>query len=269
MELLANNWTDEARAASLAVRRAKARSRAREAIIARKRKAFFDENPDATEVDWIVHDERELQKWRDERDFERWEKRNPGQSMDDWRRAKRERLDAWWEERAKRDQWIYDAQAEGRRKRGEPYIDAWLPREADGAPYPSYYDEETGRLIELPPDLYGDFTPSGGPPVRYVIDPHWGHYSTNAPYGYHDETGEPRTEPLYTQGGYPIVPRTPHTSARAKRDDPGWQDYEERAAAALQKWGLYGEKKQWLDEHPGMTDADWDAYRQKRWGHSY
>ncbi len=84
MRVLANNWSDEARAASLEVRRAKRQERGRQDMIERKRKEFFAANPGASEADWKRHDAEQLRAWRRERDKERWLKANPGKAEADW-----------------------------------------------------------------------------------------------------------------------------------------------------------------------------------------
>ncbi len=104
MVVLENNWSDEARAASLEVRRAKARERAREAVIERKRREFFEANPGASEADWKRHDAEQLRAWRRERDKERWLKANPGKSDADFDAHERARISEWVKKKKEEEQ---------------------------------------------------------------------------------------------------------------------------------------------------------------------
>lgn len=101
MCVLENSWSDEARVASLAVRRSKRQERGRQEMIARKRKEFFAANPGASEADWKAHDAKQLKEWQQRRDMEKWLKVNPGKSEADWKARDQERLEAWKERRDK------------------------------------------------------------------------------------------------------------------------------------------------------------------------
>ncbi len=72
MRVLGNSWSDEARAASLEVRRSKRQERGRQDMIERKRKEFFATNPGASEADWKAHDAKQLKEWQKRKDMELW-----------------------------------------------------------------------------------------------------------------------------------------------------------------------------------------------------
>ncbi len=84
MRVLGNSWSDEARAASLEVRRAKRQERGRQDMIERKRKEFFAANPGASEADCKARDAKQLKEWQQRKDMERWLKANPGKTEADW-----------------------------------------------------------------------------------------------------------------------------------------------------------------------------------------
>lgn len=127
-------------------------------------------------------------------------------------------------------------------------MEGWFPRLDDGTLYPSVYIEETGEVHELPPEMrepelvwQGD-TLERLPEV--VRDPHWGSFGPEAPYGYHDATGEPRTEPLYDRNGNPIVPRLPETHYRKPAErEAAEREYRERLERAVKEWGRWGKGK--------------------------
>ena len=270
MDRLANNWSDEARAASLEVRRARARARARQAAVEKAWREFRRENPDATHVDWIIQDEKNLQEWRENRDYERWREENPNGTDAEWEKERAARNDAWSRDKKSKDQAQWEEQRKGRRRRwNEPFVENWFPREDDGAVVPSYYDEETEELIELPRDVWPDhLREDPGLKQGEVLDPHWGPYGPDAPYGYHDGTGEPREEPLYDANGYPIVPREPLRSrhGNSAEDYQSDEDWRRRSEDALGHWGRWGQKRKWMRKHAGLGEADWREYVRKKWG---
>jgi len=168
------------------------------------------ENPDASHVDWILAEEQNYRARRGQRDHDRWLKEHPNGTPGEWEQEKAERRAACRQKQKEREQAQWEEQRNGRRRKGEPFVAHWVPREDDGAVVPSYYDEETGELIELPRDAWPEhLRQDQGLRRGEVLDPHWGPYGPGAPYGYHDGTGEPREEPLYDANGYPIVPRAP------------------------------------------------------------
>jgi hypothetical protein len=159
------------------------------------------------------------------------------------------------------------------RKVSEPFIENWIPRGADGATVPSRYDEETGELIPLPYDEWPEHLkndPYRGLREGDVIDPHYGGWDTKtAPYGYNDVTGEPRAEPLYTTDGIPIVPRLPIFD-QAKMHF-GWEqgivdDHHLRTEQALFEWGKFGQKKEWMEANPGKDWRDYKKHMEETYG---
>jgi hypothetical protein len=247
MRVLGNSWSDEARAASLEVRRSKRQERGRQDMIERKRKEFFAANPGASEADWKAHDAKQLKEWQKRKDMERWLKANPGKTEADWKERDKERLKAW-KQREDEEAALFDEQSHAPRRHGEPFVDGWFPRLDDGTLFPSVYIEETGEVHELPPEMRepeldwrsGEFYPSTA-----ANDPHWGSFGPEAPYGYHDATGEPRKEPLYDRTGKPIVPRLPeHVYRKPAEREAAAREHRERQERALKEWGLWGKGRE-------------------------
>ncbi len=59
--------------------------------------------------------------------------------------------------------------------------------------------------------------------------------------GYHDATGQPRTEPLYDMHGRPIAPRLPASAFRKRQEyEEASRDWLERSEKALKEWGRWG-----------------------------
>jgi len=272
--ILINSWTDEARAASLAVRRAKA--------VERKRLKFFEYNPDADEIDWEREQARSLEAWKKRKDNERrvvFETANPDGTETDWKREQARSLDAWkkrkdeerratfyeanpdatdtdWENEQARslEAWkkskdeeggktiwtppseyspeetaMFDRQHDMRRARGEHFVENWYPRGEDG-----------------------NFGPDGG-----VSDPHFGPWSEDAPYGYHDTTGEPRTEPLYDIYGRPIVPRVSDKGMSRSERKAVVTDWLQRSDQAMEDFGYFGKAPPfWMDAKLAKAKVD-------------
>jgi hypothetical protein len=106
-------------------------------------------------------------------------------------------------------------------------------------------------------------------------DPRIGDSTPEAPYGYVEGTKTPRKEPLYDQWGRPIIPRPKKDWFEA--DVAGFgalsQDFGlERAKVwirkvdeATAKWGPFGQKKRWMDAHPGATEGDWEKWDREQY----
>ena len=235
-EAVANTgWTDEARAASLAVRRANPPSLRSYGVTPRRTPGGAGATGGLAENRWSdAAREASLAVRRAKaakRKKDREERRAAGR--------KRER------DRMFREQ---------REREGSDFAGNWYPRGRDGK----------------------------------SENPYYGRTSAEAPYGYIEGTMEPRKEPLYDQFGRPIIPRPWEDVNRPVRkggrwtvvEDPGslmsWPVYlggeaDERDRAWLKQvdaaeklWGRFGKKKRWMDEHPGATDADWEAEEKRQ-----
>jgi hypothetical protein len=203
---LANTgWTNEARAASIAVRQAKAAARAK----ARGSNPRWDEKPG--DGFWKRIGKKLA------RDFGRNDPANPPLPRSPEPSTPQEKLFAEQQKRA-----------------GKEFLGGWYPRGADGR----------------------------------NVDPRIGETTAEAPYGYVEGTKTPRKEPLYDQWGRPIIPRPKKDWFEA--DVAGFgalsQDFGlERAKVwirkvdeATAKWGPFGQKKRWMDAHPGATEGEWE-----------
>lgn len=321
-EVLANSWSDEARAASLAVRRAKAaelresrdraaflesrpgsgeaewqadverRRVAREAFAVRSRAKWMRENPGATEaeweaevsrresyrrekqreyavrksmaefyeanpganwIDWQIDDELRKMKWKEEQERQDWLDANPGGTEEQFLESLLAERGEYREGREVIESGLHEEQRTLKRDRDEPFVRHWEARGADGAPVPSWYDEETGELVPLPREAWpAHLREREDLEEGDVVDPHWGDWSNDAPYGYSDETGLRRSEPLYDVDGYPILPirrqklrSTPEGTYWTVTDEDGAEamnNAEDRFQDAMQKWGRWGEK---------------------------
>jgi len=105
-------------------------------------------------------------------------------------------------------------------------------------------------------------------------DPRFGESTPGAPYGYVEGTKTPRKEPLYDQWGRPIIPRPKRDWFEA--DVAGFGCFSHnygldranvwatKVDAATKKWGPFGQKKKYLEAHPGATEKDWEVYDQQR-----
>ena len=127
--------------------------------------------------------------------------------------------------------------------------------------------EMTGKAF------FGNWYPRGDD-GKYQ-DPHYGETSKEAPYGYVDLSGEnpygdenkkrvPRTEPLYDASGRPIIPRPAggYGPERAgvwpfQKDYSVERDlfYARQQLKAEAEWGRFGEKKRFFEKNPGATAA--------------
>ena len=117
-------------------------------------------------------------------------------------------------------------------------------------------------------DFLGNWYPRGDD--GKTQDPRIGESTPDAPYGYVEGTTTPRKEPLYDQWGRPIIPQSKQDWFEA--DVVGFgalsHDYGmdrakvwiKKVDAAENTWGPFGQKKKFMDAHPGATNKDWDNY---------
>jgi hypothetical protein len=119
---------------------------------------------------------------------------------------------------------------------------------------------------KLPRNHAGDFVSNWYPDGQDGLnkDPHYGETSPEAPYGVHDETGQPRTEPLYDEYGNPIIPRETHFMRSGQQLKQDEKENREKVKKALEEWGRYGGKKRYLEENPGATEEDWKEFDKER-----
>jgi len=279
---LTNAWTAESRAASLAIRRAKA--------VERKRLAFLTENNGATEADWKREQERSLEAWKKRKDEERraaFFETNPDATDADWKREQERSLEAWKKRKDEERRAIFeeanpDATEADWKREQERSLEAWKKQKDEEKraaffetnPDATDADWKREQELSLGAQRSGQQLEQGKGTQWYsrgsdgsLSDPHYGDRGLNAPYGFVDGTSEPRNEPLYDQNGAPIVPRPEkdtdspllwHTwdSLEAQRRNEEWLKESDEAEDL---WGPFGRKKKWMDQNPDATSADWYA----------
>ncbi len=212
MELANQGWTDEARAASLAVRRAKAAARREKEAAERgteTKTTSRTKKPTSDEAEAYYDSLHDQAEW------------------DDMGRRYEEMLaeDAEYEER--------------QRQRRQSLFD-WQDREVDPALGP-YHERH--------------WYPRGMDGLNK--DPKIGKRSAEAPYGYRTHDGVARTEPLYDEMGYPIIPTNWMELNKVEWYDSAKAKYDAEKKAALEKWGRFGSRAEFFRQHPTATEDDW------------
>jgi len=212
-------WTNEARAASIAVRQAKARARASAAASGRAG----------------VPQETEAQ-------------RNA-------------RMDA-------ADQ-AADARHEPGLRDGTAPVKSSTPDGEEESQRDLMFDEQ--RQI-AGKDFHGNWYPQGDD--GGLSNPYVGKTADDAPYGYHEITGKPRKDPLYSRTGMPIVPRSKADWDAKDSDLSLWQKlntprdqwpsekkdaYGQKVQSLAFELGAFGSKRDWMAQHPGATESQWMA----------
>ena len=115
-------------------------------------------------------------------------------------------------------------------------------------------------------DFHGNWYPQGDD--GGLTNPYVGKVADDAPYGYHEITGKPRTDPLYSRTGMPIVPRTKEDWDAKDSDLSLWQKlntprdqwpsakrdaYGQKVQNLAYQLGAFGSKRDWMAQHPGAT----------------
>ncbi|MDD5707842.1 MAG: hypothetical protein PHR35_18135 [Kiritimatiellae bacterium] len=235
MDALSNTWSDAARAASMAVRRAKAAARGGGASSGGGgRKGWSDA---ARAAALAVRRKKAAERKRQEA-----ERRAAGGQTN----APAQKEEAWDAERVARE-----AEWEEIKKRARQREEDLLRRQAAAA-------ERDGT------EWRGRWTTRGTDGIMH--DPHWGETSPDAPYGYEEGTGRPRQEPLYDQYGAPIIPMKKLSwygmpLTRWKRLQ---KENREKSKEAEKIFGRWGSRKKFFEQHPEATEEEWKDESKRR-----
>jgi len=119
-------------------------------------------------------------------------------------------------------------------------------------------------------DFHGNWYPAGDD--GGLSNPFVGKVGRGAEFGYHEITGKPRREPIYSAIGKPVIPRTREEWNAKDSDLSLWQRlrtpagqlpseklaaYQAQVEKLALEYGPFGKRREWMKSHPGASYSDW------------
>lgn len=235
MDALSNTWSDAARAAALAVRRAKAAARGGSRSGGGGGRKGWSDAARAAALAVRRKKAAERKRQEAERRAAGGETNAPAKKESTWDAERAAREAAWQEIQKKarqRDEEELKRQFEASKRDGTEWRGKWTTRGSDGI----------------------------------LHDPHWGETGPDAPYGYEEGSGKPRTEPLYDQYGAPIIPmeKLPWYGMPLTRWARLQKENRAKSKEAEKEFGRWGSRKRFFAQHPEATEDEWKDENKRR-----